>query len=34
MFWNQDKCKENVRKKEMQVTNGKGRQIQGNNDIN
>jgi len=25
---------ENVRKKEMQVTNGKGRQIQGKNDIN
>jgi len=34
MFWNRDKCMKNVRKKEMQVTNGKGRQIQGKNDIN
>jgi len=25
---------ENVRQKEMQVANGKGRQIQGKNDIN
>lgn len=29
LSWKQDKCMENLRKKEMQVTNGKRRQIQG-----